>query len=126
MFSVRPVCRFVILVVAMVMLAAVNFFMDDTLTAVLSVFALVWLWFYLLKLKIEIRNDCLIKHSGNIFQHKTLIMLKNIFYMQILTFAPRLPAVIRIHSRGKRIFIIGLDGGQSDFLEKAVTAYKKY
>ena len=56
MFSVRPVCRFVILVVAMVMLAAVNFFMNDTLTAVLSVFALVWLWFYLLKLKIEIRK----------------------------------------------------------------------
>ena len=126
MFSVRPVCRFTIIAVVLVSVTALNLILKDRLVMALSAAAVVWLWLYLKNLKIEITGCRLIKHSGNIFKHKTIILLKNIFYIQTFVFAPFLPAVVRIYSRSNRIFIIGLDGRQVTFLEKAVGKTFKY
>ena len=126
MFSVRPVCRYVIMAVFLRLLSALNFLMGDRLIAIISLFSFGWRWLYLTKLKIEIKNHCLVKHSGKLFKHKTVVMLKNIFYIQIFTFAPWLPAIIRVKGQGDRLFIVGLDGRQAAAVEKAVVNHIKY
>lgn len=125
MFSVRPVCCYTIMTLFFLVLMALNFLMGDRLIAIISVFSFGWLWFYLAKLKIEIKNHCLIKQSGKLFKHKTVVMLKNIFYIQIFTFAPWLPAIIRVKGQGDRLFIVGLDGRQAAAMEKIVVNYSK-
>ena len=79
-----------------------------------------WLWLYLSHMKIKISAGYLVRSTGNIFKHKSIILLKNIFFMQIITFLPWRPAIIRLRSRGDTLIIIGLDGRQAEFLEKII------
>lgn len=125
MFSVRPVCRYTIMTLFFLVLMVLNFLMGDRLIAIISVFSFGWRWLYLTNLKIEIKNHCLVKHSGKLFKHKTVVMLKNIFYIQIFILTPWLPAIIRVKGQGDRLFIVGLDGRQASAVEKIVVNYSK-
>ena len=119
MLTVTPLCKYIILsavISAGVLLSC--FWGNIMLTLVLTV-GIIWVNFYLSGLKIYISRNSIIKISGNIFKHKTLILLKNILYIEIVTVAPWRPAFIRLRSRGRDVIIIGLDGRQADLVTKA-------
>ena len=85
-----------------------------------------WLWIYLSGLRIEICGGCLTKHAGNIFKRTSIIMLKNIFYIQITILAPWRPALVRLHSPTGTMLVLGLDGRQAALIEKRVKTYSRY
>lgn len=122
MFSVRPVCRMFIMSVSVAVLIGLNYFLKDRVVAALSALVVFWLWLHLTGLKVEITEKYIIRYTGNVFKRKSIIMLKNIFHIQIMTIAPWRPAVIRLHGYGKTIIVIGLDSRQAAGVERAVRA----
>lgn len=120
MFRPSLICRVIIVVLWLVGSSVLTVLTQLQFLFYAGPVVAVWLWLYLSHLKIEISSGYIIRHTGNIFKHKSVIMLKNIFHIQIITFRPWRPAIIRLHSRGDTLIIIGLDGRQAEFLEKGI------
>ena len=97
------------------------YFWGSSVLAVVLTAGIVWVHFYLSGLKILISRNRIIKTSGNIFKHKTVILLKNILYVETVTVAPWRPAFVRLRSQGRDVLIIGLNGRQADLVVKAAT-----
>ena len=121
MLTVMPLCKYIILSAAVFAGAVLLYFWGSSVLAVVLIAGIVWVHFYLSGLKMFISRNRIIKTSGNIFKHKTVILLKNILYVETVTFAPWRPAFVRLRSRGRDVLIIGLNGRQADMVAKAAT-----
>ena len=121
MLTVMPLCKYIILSAAVFAGAVLLYFWGSSVLAVVLTAGIVWIYFYLSYLKIYISNNRIIKTSGNIFKHKTVILLKNILYVETVTVAPWRPAFVRLRSQGRDVLIIGLIGRQADLVAKAAT-----
>ena len=121
MLTVMPLCKYIILSAAVFAGAVLLYFWGSSVLAVVLTAGIVWVYFYLSGLKIFISCNCIIKTSGNIFKHKTVILLKNILYVETVTVAPWRPAFVRLRSQGRDVLIIGLNGRQADLVAKAAT-----
>lgn len=121
MLTVMPLCKYIILSAAVFAGAVLLYFWGSSVLAVVLTAGIVWVYFYLSGLKMFICRNCIIKTSGNIFKHKTVILLKNILYVETVTVAPWRPAFVRLRSRGRDVLIIGLNGRQADMVAKAAT-----
>ena len=121
MLTVMPLCKYIILSAAVFAGAVLLYFWGSSVLAVVLTAGIVWVHFYLSGLKKFISRNCIIKTSGNIFKHKTVILLKNILYVETVTFAPWRPAFVRLRSQGRDVLIIGLNGRQADLVAKAAT-----
>ena len=121
MLTVMPLCKYIILSAAVFAGAVLLYFWGSSVFAVVLTAGIVWIYFYLSYLKIYISNNRIIKTSGNIFKHKTVILLKNILYVETVTVAPWRPAFVRLRSQGRDVLIIGLNGRQADLVAKAAT-----
>lgn len=121
MLTVMPLCKYIILSVAVFSGAVLLYFWGSSVLAVVLTAGIVWICFYLSYLKIYISNNRIIKTSGNIFKHKTVILLKNILYVETVTVAPWRPAFVRLRSQVRDVLIIGLNGRQADLVAKAAT-----
>ncbi len=120
MFRVMPLCRFIMLAVTGVTGLALRLLTGRRIVLILAIAGVFWLWLYLMGLKVEITERYIIRHTGNIFKRKSIILLKNIFHFQVITFTPWRPAVIRLHGYGETIIVIGLDGRQAAVVERAI------
>ena len=121
MLTVMPLCKYIILSAAVFAGSVLLYFWGSSVLAVVLTAGIVWVHFYLSGLKMFISRNSIIKTSGNIFKHKTVILLKNILYVETVTVAPWRPAFIRLRSRGRDVWVIGLDGRQADLVAKAAT-----
>ena len=121
MLTVLPLCKYIILSAAVFAGAVLLYFWGSSVLAVVLTAGIVWVHFYLSYLKIYISNNRIIKTSGNIFKHKTVILLKNILYVETVTVAPWRPAFVRLRSQVRDVLIIGLNGRQADLVAKAAT-----
>ena len=121
MLTVMPLCKYIILSAAVFAGAVLLYFWGSSVLAVVLIAGIVWVHFYLSGLKMFISRNRIIKTSGNIFKHKTVILLKNILYVETVTFAPWRPAFVRLRSQGRDVLIIGLNGRQADMVAKAAT-----
>ena len=121
MLTVMPLCKYIILSAAVFVGAVLLYFWGSSVLAVVLTAGIVWVHFYLSGLKMFISRNRIIKTSGNIFKHKTVILLKNILYVETVTFAPWRPAFVRLRSQGRDVLIIGLNGRQADMVAKAAT-----
>ena len=119
MLTVMPLCKYIILSAAVFAGALLLYFWGSSVLAVVLTAGIVWVHFYLSGLKILISRNRIIKTSGNIFKHKTVILLKNILYVETVTVAPWRPAFVRLRSQGRDVLIIGLNGRQADLVAKA-------
>ncbi len=120
MLKVMPLCKYIILTIAIMAGGVVSSVLDNRLLSVVLAGGIIWLNFYLSGLRIHISRNCLIKISGKIFKHKTVILLKNVLYIETLTLTSWRPAFVRLRSRGRDVVIIGLNGRQTELLAKAV------
>lgn len=121
MLTVMPLCKYIILSAAVFAGAVLLYFWGSSVLAVVLTAGIAWVYFYLSGLKILISCNRIIKTSGNIFKHKTVILLKNILYVETVTVAPWRPAFVRLRSQGRDVLIIGLNGRQADLVAKAAT-----
>ena len=121
MLTVMPLCKYIILSAAVFAGAVLLYFWGSSVLAVVLTAGIAWVYFYLSGLKILISRNRIIKTSGNIFKHKTVILLKNILYVETVTVAPWRPAFVRLRSQGRDVLIIGLNGRQADLVAKAAT-----
>ena len=121
MLTVLPLCKYIILSAAVFAGAVLLYFWGSSVLAVVLTAGIIWVHFYLSGLKILISRNRIIKTSGNIFKHKTVILLKNILYVETVTVAPWRPAFVRLRSQGRDVLIIGLNGRQADLVVKAAT-----
>ena len=120
MLKVMPLCRYLILIIAILAGGVVSSLLGNRLLSVVLAVGIIWLNFYLSGLRIYISRNCIVKISGKIFKHKTVILLKNILYFETLTLTPWRPAFVRMRSRGRDVVIIGLNGRQTELLAKVV------
>ena len=121
MLTVMPLCKYIILSASVFAGSVLLYFWGSSVLAVVLTAGIVWVHFYLSGLKIFISRNRITKTSGNIFKHKTVILLKNIFYVETVTVAPWRPAFVRLRSQGRDVLIIGLNGRQADLVAKAAT-----
>ena len=119
MLTVMPLCKYIILSAEVFAGAVLLYFWGSSVLAVVLTAGIVWVHFYLSGLKIFISRNRIIKTSGNIFKHKTVILLKNILYVETVTVAPWRPAFVRLRSQVRDVLIIGLNGRQADLVVKA-------
>ncbi len=126
MFRVMPMCRFIILSVAGVAGLALWLFTRRRIVMILAIAGTFWLWLYTAGLKVEVSEKYIVRHTGNIFKRESIILLKNVFHIQVITLFPWRPAVIRLHGYGETIVVFGLDGRQATFVKKAVKGRYKY
>ncbi len=117
MFTVRPLCKAIIMSVILYIIILINILGQDRLLSVISVVFIIWLYRYLSTLKVYIDDSYLVKRNGKTFKHKTIIMLKNISKLQILVLHTSLPAIIRICTYDEALFLFGLNGRQRLMLE---------
>jgi len=87
---------------------------------ILFIAAGIWFQFYLAGQHIVTESHCLVKYSGRLFRRKTVILTKNICWVQTVVFRPWLPGVMRIVYPHKNFYIIGLTGRQLDILSHSV------
>ena len=121
MLTVMPLCKYIILSAVIFAGAVLLYFFGNSVLAVVLIAGIIWIYFYMSGLKILISRNRIIKTSGNIFKHKTVILLKNILYVETVTVAPWRPAFVRLRSQGRDVLIIGLNGRQADLVAKAAT-----
>ena len=124
MFTVQPLCKGLIMLSAIYIILLINILGQDSTLQILSIIFVVWLYRYLTTLKIYINDNYLIKQNGKTFKHKTLLMLKNISQLEIMVFHPSLPAIIRIRTYDKSVYIFGLNGRQRTAIEYFVCRLK--
>ena len=124
MFTVQPICKFIILSSVLVFLLLINITANDIVLLIISIVFLVWVCRYVFSLKIIILNQCIVKETGNTFKRKNIIMLKSISNIQILTVHAVLPAYIRLNSYNQSLYIVGLNGRQRRLFEKHILRLK--
>ena len=117
MFTVQPLCKGLIMLSAIYIILLINILGQDSTLQILSIIFVVWLYRYLTTLKIYINDNYLIKQNGKTFKHKTLLMLKNISRLETMIIHPSLPAVIRIRTYEKSLYLFGLNGRQRTAIE---------
>lgn len=124
MFTVQPLCKGLIMLSAIYIILLINIMGQDSTLQILSIISVVWLYRYLTTLKIYINDNYLIKQNGKTFKHKTLLMLKNISRLETMIIHPSLPAVIRIRTYEKSLYLFGLNGRQRTAIEYFVCRLK--
>ena len=124
MFTVQPLCRWLILLVTLASILLTNAVAKDDMLAVALLVVFMWLYRYLKSLKITIINEYFIKETGKNFKRKNIIMLKNISHIRIVFIHPVMPSFIRLHTYNKTTYILGINGRQRQLLEKYILRLK--
>ena len=124
MFTVQPICKGIIMLVTIFIILLINIVGQDIVLLVLSIGFTVWLYRYLATLKIYIKDCYLVKQNGKTFKHKTVLMLKNIMRVEFLILHAEIPAVVRIYTYDKSLFLFGLNGRQRLLLEHMLMQLK--
>ena len=124
MFTVQPICKFIILSGTLIFLLLINTIAKDRALLIISTAFFVWACRHIFSLKITLLNHCVVKQTGNTFKRKNIIMLKSISNVQIFTIHSILPALIRLNSYNQSLYIIGLNGRQRQLFEKHILRLK--
>ena len=124
MFTVSPFCRTVLWLLMSRFVFFINTVWADVRLLLMSLAFLVWWHFHLAGILFSFEGGQLVKETGKTFKRKTIIMLKNISYIQTFILHPRLPAVIRVSAYSQSLLIIGLDGRQVLMLERYIMQLK--
>ena len=124
MFTVQPLCKVLTIMVSIYIILLINIAGQDSILRIISIIFIVWLYRYLASLKIYINDSYLIKQNGKTFKHKTVLMLKNISRLETLILHPSLPAVIRIRTYDRSVFVLGLNGRQRTAIENFICRLK--
>lgn len=118
MLTVMTLCRYIILAAVVIIGVIVSYFWGNGVLTFVLTAGIIWINIYLSGLKIQFSRNCIIKTTGNIFKHKTVILLKSVLYIETVAAAPWRPAFVRLRSRGRDVLIIGLNGRQAELLTK--------
>ncbi len=95
-------------------------FTRDPGVFILFIAAGIWLQLYLAGQYIVAENHCLVKYSGRLFRRKTVILMKNICWVQTMVFRPWLPGIMKIVYPHQNVYLIGLTGRQLETLCRSV------
>lgn len=117
MFTVQPLCKIIILSLAIYTILIIKIVAGDRILSTVSIVFVIWLYRYLSTLKVYLNESYLVKCNGKTFKHKTILMLKNISRLEVLILHAEIPAVVRVHTYDKSFFLFGLNGRQRLMLE---------
>ena len=124
MFTVQPLSKVIILSMTIYIILIINIAGDDRILSGLSIVFIIWLYRYLTTLKVHLNESYLVKYNGKTFKHKTILMLKNISRVEFLILHAEIPAVVRVHTYDKSLFLFGLNGRQRLMLEHQLMQLK--
>ena len=79
--TVMPLCRYIILTAVVIIGVMVSYFWGNGVLTFVLTAVIIWIDIYLSGLKIQFSRNCIIKTTGNIFKHKTVILLKPELYL---------------------------------------------
>lgn len=112
MYTVQPICKFIIILAAAILELVVFLLTFSFLVIVVAVVIEIWLFLYLDKLKIELKGEYIIKHTGRLISRKLIINIKNIYTFHAIIFFPSFPAMIKINYHERSVILWGLNGRQ--------------
>ena len=95
-------------------------FNDFMILLLIGAAVAVWFQFYLQGLRVTVAGGLLIKQTGNIFNRRLVLVLKNISAVHTVSLHPGLPRLIRVFYPDRDFLIVGLTGRQAAVIEKAV------
>ena len=120
MFRVMPVTRFAAAAAGGAAVALLRAMGADSFVLLTGAAVAVWFQFYLQGLRVTVAGGLLIKRTGNIFNRRLVLVLKNISAIHTVSLHPGLPRLIRVFYPDRDFLIVGLTGRQAAAIEKAV------
>ena len=120
MFRVIPVTRIAAAAAGGVAVTLLRAMGADSFVLLIGAAVAVWFQFYLQGLRVTVAGGLLIKRTGNIFNRRLVLVLKNISAIHTVSLHPGLPRIIRIFYPDRDFLIVGLTGRQAAVIEKAV------
>ncbi len=120
MFRVMPVTRIAAAAAGGAAVALLRAMGADNFVLLIGAAVAVWFQFYLWGLRVTVAGGLLIKRTGNIFNRRLVLVLKNISAVHIVSLHPGLPRLIRVFYPDRDFLIVGLTGRQAAAIEKAV------
>ena len=120
MFKVMPVTRIAAAAAGGAAVTLLRVMGADSFVLLIGAAVAVWFQFYLWGLRVTVAGGLLIKRTGNIFNRRLVLVLKNISAIHTVSLHPGLPALIRVFYPDRDFLIVGLTGRQAAVIEKAV------
>lgn len=124
--KVSLLCKIIIINLWLIISTVRWMIINNEIIIPIALIGRIWWWLHLTGLKIEVTAWHLVKSSGNIIKRKSIILLKNIYLIQIIYLYDFLPALIRLHSPGGIITVIGMNGRQAAVIKRKIDLKTKY